>query len=47
MDRPILEIKNLKTYFYVDGKELRAVDGLSYSVNRGECVAVVGESASG
>ena len=47
MDRPILEIRNLKTYFYVDGKELRAVDGLSYSVNRGECVAVVGESASG
>ena len=47
MERPILEIKDLRTYFYVDGKELRAVDGLSYCVNRGECVAVVGESASG
>ena len=47
MERPILEIKNLQTYFYVDGKVLRAVDGLSYSVGRGECVAVVGESASG
>lgn len=41
MERPILEIKNLQTYFYVDGKVLRAVDGLSYSVGRGECVAVV------
>ena len=38
MERPILEIKNLQTYFYVDGKVLRAVDGLSYSVGRGEDV---------
>ncbi len=43
----ILEIKNLRTYFYVQMGELRAVDGLSYHVNKGECVALVGESACG
>jgi oligopeptide/dipeptide ABC transporter ATP-binding protein len=43
----ILEIKDLKTFFYVAEGELRAVDGLSYSVNKGQCVAVVGESACG
>jgi oligopeptide transport system ATP-binding protein len=42
-----LDIKNLKTYFYVKEGELRAVDGLTYSVKRGECVALVGESACG
>lgn len=43
----VLDIKNLKTYFYVKDGELRAVDGLSYSVKQGECVALVGESACG
>ncbi len=43
----ILEIKDLKTYFYVEDGELRAVDGLSYYVNKGECVGLVGESACG
>ena len=43
----ILEVKDLRTYFYVQGEELRAVDGLSYSVNKGQCVAIVGESGCG
>lgn len=43
----LLEVKDLKTYFYVDEGELRAVDGLSYSVSKGECVGLVGESACG
>lgn len=43
----ILEVRNLKTYFYVQDGELRAVDGLSYSVKKGEFVALVGESACG
>ena len=47
MAERILEIKDLKTYFYVQDGELRAVDGLSYSVDKGQCVAVVGESACG
>jgi oligopeptide transport system ATP-binding protein len=42
-----LEVRDLKTYFYVHGGELRAVDGLTYSVKKGECVALVGESACG
>jgi oligopeptide transport system ATP-binding protein len=42
-----LDVKDLKTYFYVQDGELRAVDGLTYSVKRGECVALVGESACG
>jgi len=43
----ILEVKDLKTYFYVNDGELRAVDGLTYSVEKGQCVAIVGESACG
>jgi oligopeptide/dipeptide ABC transporter ATP-binding protein len=43
----ILEVKDLKTYFYVEDGELRAVDGLSYEVDKGQCVAIVGESACG
>jgi oligopeptide transport system ATP-binding protein len=42
-----LEVRDLKTYFYVHDGELRAVDGLTYSVKKGECVALVGESACG
>ena len=44
---PILEVQNLKTYFYNHGRELRASDDLSYSVHKGECVAIIGESGSG
>jgi oligopeptide transport system ATP-binding protein len=42
-----LEVRDLKTYFYVQNRELRAVDGLNYKVKKGECVALVGESACG
>jgi oligopeptide/dipeptide ABC transporter ATP-binding protein len=47
MAEKMLEVKDLRTYFYVPEGELRAVDGLSYRVNEGECVAIVGESACG
>jgi oligopeptide transport system ATP-binding protein len=43
----VLEVKNLRTYFYTQEGELKAVDGLSYYVNKGESVGVVGESACG
>lgn len=43
----MLEVKNLKTYFYVDEGEVRAVDDFSYYVNKGENVGLVGESACG
>ncbi|MCI8537237.1 MAG: ABC transporter ATP-binding protein [Oscillospiraceae bacterium] len=47
MAETILEIQHLKTYFYNNGKELRASDDLSYEVHKGECVAIIGESGSG
>ena len=43
----VLEVKDLKTYFYTDEGEVRAVDGLSYHVDRGESIGIVGESACG
>jgi len=42
-----LEIKDLRTYFYTEDGEVRAVDGLTYDVKKGENVALVGESACG
>ncbi|MGD9924076.1 MAG: ABC transporter ATP-binding protein [Pseudorhodoplanes sp.] len=46
-DRPILEIDNLKTYFFSRSGVVPAVDGMSYSLRRGEIVGVVGESGCG
>ena len=43
----LLEVKDLRTYFYVEEGELRAVDGLSFSLSKGECMGLVGESACG
>jgi oligopeptide transport system ATP-binding protein len=47
MSETILEVQNLRTYFYNGTSELRAVDDLSYTVHKGECVAIIGESGSG
>ncbi len=46
-DEKVLEVKDLRTYFYTQEGELKAVDGLTYYVNKGESVGVVGESACG
>ena len=43
----ILEVKNLKTCFRIDGQVLRAVDGVTFSVRRGSTLALVGESGCG
>ena len=43
----ILEIEDLKTYFYTDIGVARAVDGISFSIGKGETVGVVGESGCG
>ena len=43
----ILEVKDLKTYFHTYDGILKAVDGLSYNVRKGECIGIVGESACG
>ncbi len=46
-DAPLLEVSNLRTYFKTDGGVARAVDGVSFHVNRGEVLGIVGESGSG
>ncbi|UUV16813.1 ABC transporter ATP-binding protein [Fusobacteria bacterium ZRK30] len=46
MDK-LLEVKNLKTYFYKNKEVIPAVDGISFCVKKGETVAIVGESGSG
>ena len=43
----LLKINNLKTYFHTRAGTNRAVDDISFSINKGEIVGVVGESGSG
>jgi peptide/nickel transport system ATP-binding protein len=45
--RPLLEIRNLKVHFPTEDGLVKAVDGLSFNVERGETLGVVGESGSG
>jgi len=47
MTKKLIEFKNLVTEFNVDGEITRAVNDVSFEVNRGEIVGVVGESGSG
>jgi len=46
-EEKVLEVKDLRTYFYTEDGEVRAVDGLRYDVKKGESVGLVGESACG
>ncbi len=43
----LLEVKNLKTYFSTREGTVKAVDGISYDVNPGETIGIVGESGCG
>ena len=44
---PLLEVDGLKTYFYTRDGIVRAVDGVSFTVQAGETLAVMGESGCG
>jgi peptide/nickel transport system ATP-binding protein len=44
---PLLAVEDIHVQFATDGGIIRAVEGLSFSINPGEIVAVVGESGSG
>lgn len=43
----LLEIRNLQTFFHTDDGIAKSVDGVSYEVDRGETLGVVGESGCG
>ena len=47
MAEPILEVEDLTISFQLKHGELRAVDGVSYSIDKGETFGLVGESGSG
>ena len=47
MAQPLLQVENLKTYFNTPYGVAKAVDGVSFTVNYGETLAIVGESGCG
>jgi len=47
MSERLLEVKDLKTYFTITKGKVKAVDGVSFYINKGESIGLVGESGCG
>ncbi|AEE96397.1 ABC transporter ATP-binding protein [Mahella australiensis] len=47
LENTLLEVKGLKTYFYLDEGVLKAVDGIDFAIQKGRTLGLVGESGCG
>ncbi len=47
MPEKLLEVKNLKTWFFTHRGIVKAVNGVDFALNKGECLCLVGESGCG
>ncbi len=47
MALPLLEVRNLKTHFFLAGRTVQALDGIDLSIGRGETLGLVGETGCG
>jgi oligopeptide/dipeptide ABC transporter ATP-binding protein len=45
--KTLIQIKNLKTYFFTEDGVVPAIDGVDFEIRKGETLAIVGESGSG
>ena len=47
MKNPLLEVKNLHTYFFTNKGTVKAVQGVDFTIEAGKTLGIVGESGSG